>query len=58
VDDHSNGTKIYAQDIENPLDNSVSSLEWWQIPDRFKRSTLQDSEISQINSGGADIMFK
>merc|ERR1712096_357591 len=29
-----------------------ASLEWWQMPERFRRSLLDQAECEEINSGG------
>ena len=37
---------------------NVVNLEWWQTPNKFKRRTVDDSEIDIINSGGADQVYR
>ena len=44
--------------IKATLSDAKTSLEWWQIPAKYRRANIQDLEIEQINSGGAEVMFK
>jgi len=40
-------------------DNKVSGpLQWWEVPDRFRRPVLDQAECEKINSGGAGIVWK
>ena len=32
-------------------------FEWWQKPNKYSRSNIDEKEIDLINSGGADLIF-
>jgi len=37
---------------------AAGSLEWWEVPDRFRRPALDQAECEKIDSGGAGIIWK
>ena len=39
-------------------DNTPASLEWWERPARYCRESLDETEIEQINSGGASRLYQ
>ena len=43
--------EIKSQDIP-------TALEWWEKPSKYYRETLDETEIDQINSGGASRLFQ
>ena len=43
--------EIKSQDIP-------AALEWWEKPSKYYRETLDETEIDQINSGGASRLFQ
>ena len=36
----------------------AASLEWWEVPDRFRRPLLDQTECEKIDSGGAGVLWK
>ena len=43
--------EIKSQDIP-------TALEWWEKPPKFCRENIDETEIDQINSGGASLLFQ
>ena len=43
--------EIKSQDIP-------AALEWWEKPSKYSRETIDETEIDQINSGGASRLFQ
>ena len=43
--------EIKSQDIP-------ATLEWWEKPPQYCRETIDETEIDQINSGGASRLFQ
>ena len=37
---------------------NAASLEWWEVPDRFRRPLLDQTECEKIDSGGAGVIWK
>tara|TARA_A100001015_G_C14895913_1_gene674413 strand:+ start:654 stop:1154 length:501 start_codon:yes stop_codon:yes gene_type:complete len=51
-------TKKKALDKEIlPVVKGVS-LEWWQIPGKYKKRPIDEAECEHINMGGSDILWK
>ena len=46
-----------SDEISEPSSQASQPLEWWQRPAKYSREVLDDKEIEQINSGGADKTF-
>eukprot|EP00088_Acartia_fossae_P050755 TRINITY_DN56919_c0_g1_i1.p1 TRINITY_DN56919_c0_g1~~TRINITY_DN56919_c0_g1_i1.p1 ORF type:complete len:148 (+),score=16.62 TRINITY_DN56919_c0_g1_i1:44-487(+) len=35
-----------------------NSLEWWQIPSKYRRPAIDSDECNEINSGGAETVWR
>ena len=46
-----NKLEIKSQDIP-------AALEWWEKPPKYSRESIDETEIDQINSGGASRLFQ
>jgi len=48
------GKALIDQMTEKTSSSTVEEgcLEWWQVPDRFRRAPMDQVECEEINSGG------
>ena len=49
-----NQTKLEIKTQEIPR----AALEWWEKPPKYCRENIDETEIDQINSGGASLLFQ
>ena len=49
---------ISETELEVKTQDIPAALEWWEKPPKYCRENIDETEIDQINSGGASRLFQ
>merc|ERR1719206_1467822 len=44
-----------AGSVAAPMAGAGGSLEWWEVPAKFRREAIDDMECEAINNGGREM---